>query len=59
MARAYDRGFVNLHGHQNCRLVSDRARTVSAPAASGCDAAHAGQEIRVAYSADYLFFGAK
>ncbi len=27
--------------------------------ASGCDAAHAGQEIRVAYSADYLFFGAK
>jgi hypothetical protein len=27
--------------------------------ASGCDAAHAGQEDRVPYSADYLFFGAK
>ncbi|MGB7284586.1 MAG: DUF3455 domain-containing protein [Candidatus Acidiferrum sp.] len=24
--------------------------------ASGCDAAHAGQELRVAYSADYLFY---
>jgi len=24
--------------------------------ASGCDAGHAGQEVRVAYSADYLFF---
>jgi Protein of unknown function (DUF3455) len=27
--------------------------------ASGCDAAHAGQEVRVPYSADYLFYGAK
>ena len=27
--------------------------------ASGCDAAHAGQEERVSYSADYVFFGAK
>jgi len=27
--------------------------------ASGCDAAHAGQELRVAYSADYLFFAPK
>jgi Protein of unknown function (DUF3455) len=26
---------------------------------SGCDAAHAGQEVRVAYSADYLFFAPK
>jgi hypothetical protein len=25
--------------------------------ASGCDAAHAGQEARAAYSADYVFFG--
>jgi hypothetical protein len=24
--------------------------------ATGCDAAHAGQEVRVAYSADYLFY---
>ena len=27
--------------------------------ASGCDAGHAGQEVRVAYSADYLFFEPK
>jgi hypothetical protein len=27
--------------------------------ASGCDAAHAGQEVRVPYSADYLFFAPK
>jgi len=27
--------------------------------ASGCDAAHAGQELRVPYSADYLFFAPK
>jgi hypothetical protein len=27
--------------------------------ASGCDAEHAGQEVRVAYSADYVFFAPK
>jgi hypothetical protein len=27
--------------------------------ASGCDAAHAGQELRVAYSADYLFYASR
>ena len=27
--------------------------------ASGCDAVHAGQEVRVPYSADYLFFAPK
>jgi len=27
--------------------------------ASGCDAAHGGREVRVAYSADYLFFAPK
>jgi Protein of unknown function (DUF3455) len=27
--------------------------------ASGCDAGHAGQEVRVGYSADYLFFAPK
>jgi hypothetical protein len=27
--------------------------------ASGCDAEHAGREVRVAYSADYLFFAPK
>lgn len=30
-----------------------------APAASSCDAAHAGQESRAAYSADYVFFAPK
>lgn len=29
------------------------------PAARGCDAAHAGQEARAAYSADYVFFTPK
>ena len=29
------------------------------PAASGCDANHAGQEVRAAYSADYVFFAPK
>ena len=29
------------------------------PSASGCDAAHAGQEQRAPYSADYLFFAPK
>ncbi|MGH9712230.1 MAG: DUF3455 domain-containing protein [Candidatus Acidiferrales bacterium] len=27
--------------------------------ASGCDASHSGQELRVAYTADYLFFASK
>jgi Protein of unknown function (DUF3455) len=27
--------------------------------ATGCDAGHAGQEVRVAYSADYVFFAPK
>jgi Protein of unknown function (DUF3455) len=27
--------------------------------ASGCDASHAGQEVRVSYSADYLFYAPK
>jgi hypothetical protein len=29
------------------------------PPASGCDASHAGQEVRVPYSADYLFYAPK
>jgi hypothetical protein len=29
------------------------------PPASGCDSAHAGQEIRVPYTADYLFYAPK
>jgi len=27
--------------------------------ATGCDVGHAGQEVRVSYSADYLFFAPK
>jgi hypothetical protein len=27
--------------------------------ASGCDTTHAGQDLRVAYSADYVFFAPK
>jgi hypothetical protein len=26
---------------------------------AGCDAAHAGEEVRVSYSADYVFYAAK
>lgn len=29
------------------------------PSASGCDASHVGQEVRVPYSADYLFYAPK
>jgi hypothetical protein len=53
---------VNIVGHDENGLLS-RVTTVQrlntkggkAPA-SGCDAAHSGQEVRVSYSADYLFY---
>lgn len=53
---------VNIIGHEGSGVLS-RATTIQrintrggkAPA-SGCDAAHAGQERRVHYSADYLFY---
>jgi hypothetical protein len=56
---------VNVVTHDG-KGVLDRANYIQrlntkggkAPA-TGCDAAHAGQEIRVTYSADYLFYGAK
>jgi hypothetical protein len=56
---------VNIIGHEGSGVLS-RATTIQrlntkggkAPS-SGCDAAHAGQEIRVPYAADYLFYGAK
>jgi hypothetical protein len=56
---------INVVSHDGDGLLS-RITTVQrlntrggkAPA-SGCDAAHAGQEIRVAYSADYLFYAPK
>jgi len=56
---------VNIVAHEGTGVLS-RATTIQrlntkggkAPA-TGCDAAHAGQELRVAYSADYLFFSPK
>jgi hypothetical protein len=56
---------VNIVTHEGSGVLS-RATTIQrlntkggkAPA-TGCDAAHAGQELRVPYSADYLFFAPK
>jgi hypothetical protein len=56
---------VNIVNHEGTGVLS-RATSVQrintkggkAPA-SGCDAAHAGQEVRVPYSADYLFYAPK
>jgi hypothetical protein len=56
---------VNIVGHDGSGVLS-RATTIQrintkggkAPA-SGCDSAHAGQEVRVPYSADYLFYAPK
>jgi hypothetical protein len=56
---------VNIVSHDGSGVLS-RATTIQrintkggkAPA-SGCDAAHAGQEVRVPYSADYLFYAPK
>jgi hypothetical protein len=56
---------VNVVSHDGTGVLS-RATTIQrlntkggkAPA-SGCDASHVGQELRVPYSADYLFYGPK
>jgi hypothetical protein len=56
---------VNIVGHEGAGVLS-RATTIQrlntkggkAPA-TGCDASHAGQDLRVAYSADYLFYAPK
>jgi uncharacterized protein DUF3455 len=56
---------VNIVSHDGSGVLS-RATTIQrintkggkAPAA-GCDASHAGQEVRVPYSADYLFYAPK
>ncbi|MGB7846189.1 MAG: DUF3455 domain-containing protein [Candidatus Acidiferrum sp.] len=56
---------VNIVSHDGTGALS-RATTIQrlntkggkAPA-SGCDAAHANQEVRVPYSADYLFYAPK
>jgi len=56
---------VNIVGHEGAGVLS-RATTIQrlntkggkAPA-TGCDASHGGREVRVAYSADYLFYAPK
>ena len=56
---------VNILSHDGTGILS-RATTIQrlntkggkAPA-SGCDASHVGQELRVPYSADYLFYAPK
>jgi len=56
---------VNIVGHEGSGVLSratsiQRINTKGGKApTSGCDAAHAGQELRVAYSADYLFYAPK
>jgi hypothetical protein len=53
---------VNVVGHEGSGVLSpattiQRINTKGGKApASGCDASHAGQEVRVPYSADYLFY---
>jgi hypothetical protein len=57
---------VTIVGHSGSGGVLSRATTIQrlntkggkAPAA-GCDAAHSGQELRVPYSADYVFHAPK
>ena len=56
---------VSIVGHEGSGVLSratsiQRIHTKGGKApASGCDAAHVGQELRVAYSADYLFYAPK
>jgi hypothetical protein len=56
---------VNIVGHEGSGVLSSattiqRLNTKGGKApASGCDASHAGQEVRVPYSADYLFYAPK
>jgi len=53
---------VNIVSHEGSGVLAratsiQRLNTKGGKApASGCDAAHAGQELRVSYSADYLFY---
>src|ERR1700688_4924697 len=56
---------VNILSHDGSGVLS-RATTIQRlntkggkSPASGCDAAHTGQEVRVPYSADYLFYAPK
>lgn len=56
---------VNVVGHEGSGVLSratsiQRINTKGGKApGSSCDAAHAGQELRVPYSADYLFYAPK
>jgi len=56
---------VNIVGHEGSGVLSratsiQRLNTKGGKApASGCDAANVGKELRVAYSADYLFYAPK
>lgn len=56
---------LNIVGHEGSGVLSratsiQRINTKGGKApGTGCDAAHAGQEVRVAYSADYLFYAPK
>jgi hypothetical protein len=56
---------VNIVGHQGNGVLSKsttiqriNTRGGKAPA-TGCDASHAGQELRVPYTADYVFYAPK
>jgi hypothetical protein len=56
---------VNIVSHEGSGVLSpattiQRLNTKGGKApASGCDASHAGQEVRIPYSADYLFYAPK
>jgi hypothetical protein len=56
---------VNIVSHEGTGVLSratsiQRLHTKGGKApASGCDSVHAGQEVRVLYSADYLFYAPK
>ena len=56
---------VNIVSHEGAGVLSratsiQRLNTTGGKApATGCDASHAGQEVRVPYSADYLFYALK
>jgi hypothetical protein len=56
---------INIVGHEGSGVLSSattiqRLNTKGGKApASGCDAEHVGKEVRVAYSADYLFYAPK
>jgi hypothetical protein len=56
---------VNIVSHEGSGVLSDattiqRLNTKGGKApASGCDASHVGKEVRVPYSADYLFYAPK